>query len=354
MTSPDQYASERRACSRSREARPTLSIVVPVYLSANCLQNLVRAIGDALNSYCPDYEVILVNDCSPDASWRVIESICEDHPNVTGVDLRRNYGQDNAIITGLRLARGRMVAIMDDDLQHDPLYLPELLAQIESGFDVVYAKFRCKRQKLWKNLGSWFNGKVAEWVLQKPKGIYLSPYKVIRAELAELISNHRGAEPYIDGLLLQFTSRITQVEVEHRNRHSGESNYTLWKSIRLWARVAFSFSVRPLRLMTVTGVVCSFCGILTGLTVMLYRLAVPEEFSTAAAGWASSMVAIFFLGGLQMIFFGILGEYAGRTYLRVNDQPQTSVRSVIRNTRNEEADNDRGCRARDRETLFER
>ena len=114
-------------------------------------------------------------------------------------------------------------------------------------------------------------------------------------------------------------------------RYSGKGNYTFWKSLRLCARVAFSFSVRPLQLMTLPGSICSAFGILTGVAVVVYRLAVPEEFSQEVAGWASLMVAMLFLGGLQMIFFGILGEYAGRTYLRVNDEPQTSVRTIIRN-----------------------
>ena len=178
-------------------------------------------------------------------------------------------------------------------------------------------------------MGSWFNGRMAEWVLQKPRDLYLSPYKIIRGELVDLVCSHDGAEPYIDGLLLQLTTRITQVDVEHRDRYSGTGNYTLWKSILLWARVTFSFSVRPLRLMTVLGFLCSTSGLLAALAVIAYRLIYPENFGAAAAGWASLMVAMLFLSGLQMMFFGILGEYAGRTYLRVNGQPQTSVRAVI-------------------------
>ena len=144
--------------------RPDLSIVVPVYRSEDCLEALIEAVAKALNPTNRDYEVVLVNDCSPDKSWAVIESICRTNSNVVGVDLRRNFGQDNAIITGLRQARGRFVAIMDDDLQHHPRDLPALLHKIEEGDDAVYADFGVKQQKWWKNLGSWFNGKFAEWV----------------------------------------------------------------------------------------------------------------------------------------------------------------------------------------------
>jgi undecaprenyl-phosphate 4-deoxy-4-formamido-L-arabinose transferase len=308
-----------------------LSIVVPVYRSEECLPALVRAIALAMAPLSREYEIILVNDCSPDNSWYVIESLCAEYPNLVGIDLRRNFGQDNALITGFRFARGRYVAIMDDDLQHDPCYLPGLLAKLEEGFDVVYASFRQKRQKLWKNLGSWLNGKGAEWVLSKPKHIYLSPYKVVRKEIIDLVCNHRGAEPYIDGLLLQLTSRLAQIEVEHRARHAGNGNYTLWKSIRLWGRVMFSFSVRPLRIVSVLGCVSSVSGLMLAIVVILYRILDPQAFGPEAIGWASLMVVMLFLGGLQMTFFGIVGEYVGRTYLRVNEQPQTAVRAVLGN-----------------------
>ncbi|MGH9828599.1 MAG: glycosyltransferase, partial [Blastocatellia bacterium] len=122
--------------------RPDISIVVPVYGSEGCLQSLASAIVEALGPTGRPYEVILVNDCSPDGSWAVIERICDSHPNFIGVDLRRNFGQDNALITGLRLASGRYVAIMDDDLQHHPRDLPALVEEIEKGFDVVFADFR--------------------------------------------------------------------------------------------------------------------------------------------------------------------------------------------------------------------
>ena len=315
--------------SHRGEWEADLSIVVPVYRSADCLDALIAAIDAALVSEGREYEVILVNDCSPDESWAIIERICATHSRVIGIDLGRNFGQDNAILTGTRAAMGRYIAVMDDDLQHDPKDLPRLIEALEPGFDVAYADFRRLRHKLWKRLGSWLNGKVAEWVLQKPRHIYLSPYKVFRSEVGKLICHYHGAEPYIDGLLLQVTSRITQIPVDHRPRYAGESGYTLFKSIRVWARVAFSFSTKPLRLVTIFGIALSATGALLACGVILYRLLSPDSFGPNTVGWASLAVGVLFFGGIQTTFFGILGEYAGRTYLRVNHQPQTAIRTIV-------------------------
>jgi glycosyltransferase involved in cell wall biosynthesis len=308
---------------------PELSIVVPVYRSECCLEALVAAIADALGPTGRPYEVVLVNDGSPDRSWQVIEALCRARPNVVGVDLRRNFGQDNAILAGLRLARGRLVAVMDDDLQHDPRDLPALVAKVEEGADVAYADFRSKRQAAWKNLGSWFNGKFAEWVLDKPRGLYLSPYKVLRKEVADLVCRYDGPDPYVDGLLFQVTSRFVQVPVEHHARFAGAGNYTLRKSISVWARLATSFSVRPLRMVTWCGLVLGGLGVLLAMYVVAYRLLFPAHFAASVAGWASLMVALLVIGGIQMVFVGVLGEYAGRTHTTVAGKPQATVREVL-------------------------
>lgn len=309
--------------------RPTLSVVVPVYRSEECLQALVAAIEASLGAAGVSFELILVNDFSPDGSWRVIESLCRSRPNIVGIDLRKNFGQDNALMTGLRHSRGRYVAIMDDDLQHDPADLPALLKKIEEGHDLVYARFRTKKQRLWKNLGSWFNGVVANVVVGKPKGVYISPYKLIRREVVEAICAYDGPDPYVDGLLFQVTARIVEVPVEHHERHAGVSTYTFVKSLRVWARLACSFSHRPLRLVTYAGFSAALVGLVLAATVVAYRLLRPQDFSEYATGWASLMIATLVLSGFQMIFIGVLGEYVGRTFVRVNNKPQTSIHTVL-------------------------
>lgn len=306
-----------------------LSIVVPVYRSEDCLIALYDAIREVMSSLDRSFELILVNDSSPDNSWKVIESLCAIDLAVVGVDLRRNFGQDNAIITGLRHARGKYIAIMDDDLQHHPRHLPAMLIEIENGADVVYADFGAKQQRLWKNIGSWINGKIAEWVIDKPSGMYISPYKIIRADIAELICDYPGHAPYIDGLLFQSTSRFAQVPVEHCTRFQGRGNFTFLKSVGVSARLAFSFSVRPLRLIGVSGVVCAGLGLSLAAFVVLYRVFVPQNFPAEAVGWASLMVTILLSAGLQMMFFGALAEYTGRSYLLMSRKPQTAIREVL-------------------------
>jgi undecaprenyl-phosphate 4-deoxy-4-formamido-L-arabinose transferase len=314
----------------SRASPVELSIVVPVYRSADCLTALVQAIAESVSETVGDYEVILVNDGSMDRTWPVIESLCRDHPEVVGIDLRRNFGQDNAILTGLRFARGRSIAVMDDDLQHDPADLPRMLAKLAQGPDVVFADFRAKRQALWKNLGSWFNGKLAEWVLDKPRGIYLSPFKVMRRDVAELICRYRGPEPYVDGLLFQVTSRFDQVRVDHHGRFAGESNYNLARSIAVWTRLAVGFSVRPLRLVTWSGLILGALGAALTVLIVANRLLDPGRFVGVVAGWASLMAGLLFIGGIQMIFLGILGEYTGRLHAAVGGQkPQATIRATV-------------------------
>ena len=277
-----------------------------------------------------EYETILVNDFSPDRSWDVIATLAGQDPHVIGINLRRNFGQDNAILTGMRFARGQYVVVMDDDLQHHPKYIRMLLEKAEEeDADVVYAEFKTKRQKRWKNIGSWIHGMIAEAVIYKPRNIYLSPYKIIRKEVAESICQYAGPWPYIDGLLYQTTWRISSVPIRHFERYAGSSNYTFWRSLGVSARLIFSFSVKPVRLVTWTGLAMAVLGLSAALAVIAYRLLIPGDFSPQSIGWASLMVTLLVISGMQMMIFGILGEYLGRIYLRLDQKPQTSIREVI-------------------------
>jgi undecaprenyl-phosphate 4-deoxy-4-formamido-L-arabinose transferase len=288
-------------------------------------------VHDALNKAKLSYELLLVNDGSPDRSWLVIKQLAAQYSGVVGFNHRRNFGQDNAILTGIRNAAGRTVVIMDDDLQHSPDDIPKLFAEMRrSGADVVYAHFIDKRQKVWKKLGSWINGKFAQWLIDKPANIYMSPFKIVRGEVAEFIATFEGPFPYVDSLLFQVTDRFSFVPTQHYPRFAGNSTYTFVKSLSVWSRLAFSFSVKPLRLVSWVGIVALLISILGAFIIVILRLVYPADFSNSAAGWASMMIMILVIGGLQMLFLGILGEYAGRTLVNVNQKPQSIVAETTR------------------------
>ena len=303
-----------------------LSIVDPVYKSAECLPELSRRVEEEVGRSFQSYELILVNDDSPDSSWEVIVQLACQHDFITGVNLRRNTGQDNAIMAGLNVATGEVIVIMDDDLQHDPSDIVVLHKHIQSGFDVVYARFEHKKQAFWKNLGSWFNDRFAVLTLGKPENIYMSPYKAMRREVLQEIAKYTGPYPYIDGLIFTVPSNITQIPATHHPRFAGKSNYSLLKSVAVWLKLATGFSVVPLRMATLLGGIISlFAFVLSSYFVLMTLI-----WARGPEGWASVIVAILFTGGIQLIGIGAIGEYIGRIFITQNARPQFTVKEILR------------------------
>ena len=305
---------------------PALSVVVPVYRSEEILPRLVDATGHALAhaGYGGRFELLLVCDASPDDSWNVIVRLARENGFVKGILLRKNAGQHNATMAGLARARGRQVVVMDDDLQHPPDAIPALLAEIDRGYDVCYTRYRNRRHPLWKKLGSKVNDLVATALLGKPKGLYLSSFKAMDGAVAREMVKYDGPYAYLDGLILDITRHITSVEIDHASRASGAGNYNLRKSISLWLKMATSFSVYPLRIMSVGGLVLAILS----LAIMVYVIAVKLIDPSVPAGWTSLIAAILFVGGVQLIGLGLIGEYLGRAYLKLNRKPQYIVRGT--------------------------
>ncbi len=297
-----------------------LSVVIPVYNSRDNLAPLHAALVESLSAFRT--ELIFVNDGSTDDSWTQIEALSARDPGVVGVDLRRNFGQDCAIMAGLRYASGEYVVIMDDDLQHHPRDIPRLYEAIVEGYDVCYANFRIKRQAWWKNLGSYLNGKMAEIVMRKPPQVYLSAFKIITRAVAAEILTYRGPYPYVDGLLFQCTDKVTQVAVEHHRRHAGRSNMTFWKSFMTFVTLSTNFSLFPLRVVTTAGLLLSTLSFSLGTYFLFVHLTV----GIAVAGWTSIALTLLFLGGAILTSLGIIGEYVGRVLMNVNGAPQFVVR----------------------------
>lgn len=300
-----------------------ISVVIPVYNSEECVAEISRQIADALKDF--SYEQIMVNDASRDGSWAEIEKVCAKNPRVVGVNLRKNGGQDSAILAGLNLAQGKYVVIMDDDLQHSPYDIPKLRAEIEKGFDVVYADFETKKQKLWKNLGSWFNGKISEVAIGKPRNVYLSPFKIVERGVVQEMIRYENLFPYIDGLIFQTTRNISQIKIEHHERTLGKSNYSFAKSVKVFLRMLFAFSTAPLMLSSFVGMFSAFVGLVLAVVYFIDFFRGKAD----VTGWTTIVILILILGGLILLSLGVAGVYIGRVYLTVSRSPKFLVKQVV-------------------------
>ena len=307
--------------------RPGLSVVIPVYRGAATIGRLVDALSDLHPS--GGLEIVLVNDGSPDNSAEV----CQDLLSTARVPLvyiehARNYGEHNAVMTGLREARGDFVITMDDDLQNPPEEVVRLYDHARLGdWDVVYTRYAVKQHAGWRNLGSSFANAVADRLLDKPKGLYLSSFRCMSALVVQAVTRYSGPYPYVDGLIMQVTQRIDSIEVSHLPRLEGRSNYTLTRLVRLWLNLATSFSLAPLRLAVWAGIAMSVLGALGAVATISEALFVHET----PSGWASTMVVLLLVSGVQSMILGVLGEYVGRTFLSANGKPQGTVRGIRRN-----------------------
>jgi len=300
-----------------------LSIVVPVYRSEKILPLLVqKSLETATASgYSDQFELILVNDCSPDNSWMVIDALAREYSFVRGVSLRRNFGQHNAVMAGLHHANGKYIVVMDDDLQHPPEAIGDIIAALVSGFDVCYTHYDGRKHALWKVWGSRFNDAVATLLLNKPQGLYLSSFKGLSREVVQEVIRYDGPYAYVDGLILDITRSITSVRIQHQPRHEGDGNYNLRRSISLWLKMATSFSVLPLRVATLTGFALAAISALIILFILIEKLLNPD----LPRGWASLIATVLFVGGIQTMCLGVMGEYIGRSYLKLNKKPQFVV-----------------------------
>ena len=304
-----------------------LSIVVPVYRGANTVGRLVAALSEL--HPVGGLEVVLVNDGSPDNSGEVCRELVRTATiPLIYIEHARNYGEHNAVMTGLRHARGAYVITMDDDLQNPPEEVLKLYDHARlGGWDVVYTRYAEKKHALWRNLGSQFANKVADLLLDKPKGLYLSSFRCMSAMVVRAVARYRGPYPYVDGLIMEVTQRIDSIEVHHLPRAEGRSNYNLRRLVLLWLNLATSFSLAPLRVAVFAGALMALLGTIGAVLV------IAEALITQAtpSGWASTITVILLVSGVQSLILGILGEYVGRTFLSANGKPQGTIRGMERN-----------------------
>jgi glycosyltransferase involved in cell wall biosynthesis len=310
----------------TRQSAFALSVVVPVYNGASSVPTLVEELSRL--EVEGGLEIILVNDGSPDNSLEVCRALCAKSPvALSVVNLARNFGEHNAVMAGLSYARGQHIITMDDDLQNPPEEVVRLWRYTkDNDYDVVYTRYASKEHAAWRNLGSRLTNRLADRVLDKPKGVYLSSFRCLSAFTANAILEHAGPFPYVDGLVTQVTQNIGVLEVAHLPRAEGRSNYTIRRLTRLFFSMLLNFSVAPLRV----GAALGFGMALLGLVGFVAVVVEAAFWSGSPRGWPSLMAATFLLAGVQLLMLGLLGEYLGRLFLTANRKPQFIVRDVER------------------------
>ena len=313
-----------------------LSIIVPVYNGAATIEALVSQLLDKLSDFYR-LEIVLVNDCSPaDNSAEVCRALAAQRSEVVFLDLARNFGEHNAVMAGLNHCTGSIAVIMDDDFQNPPADVIKLVDELGRGYDVVYSAYTKKKHHYFRNIGSRFNGWVASMLLRKPRDLYLSSHKAINRFLIDEITRYQGPYPYVDGLIFRVTRNYSTVTVDHSARKEGRSGYTLRKLISLWLNMFTNFSILPLRLAVIAGLVFSIVGVIAAAIFFVEKLNNPD----LPAGWASLIITLLLVSGVQLFTIGTLGEYLGRLFLQVNGQPQYVVREKIGPTSNSDEQDD--------------
>lgn len=304
-----------------------ISIVIPCYRSAHMLPGVVEEIETEMEKLKEKYryELILVNDCSPDDTFEVIRGLCESRENITGINLARNFGQHAALMAGFHQVRGDILVCMDDDGQTPARFIGELAAGLEAGSDVVYARYEHKQHNAFRNFGSRVNDLMLRFMLGKPKELYISSFFAARRFVVDEMLRYGNAYPYVIGLVLRATRNITNVTVEHQERREGTSGYTFRKLLNLWFNGFTAFSEKPLRIATMVGFACAGVGFLYGLYTIIKKLVNP----LVPVGFSSLMAAIMFIGGMLMLMLGLVGEYIGRMYICMNNAPQYVIREIV-------------------------
>ena len=303
-----------------------LSFVIPCYGSETTIEIVVNEIRETLKQRPEyDYEIILVNDCSPDRVWPRIRALALADSHITGIDLAKNFGQHAALMAGYRHCTGDLIISLDDDGQTPACELFTLVDKMKEGWDVVYASYAHKMHSGFRNFGTWMNERMTESLIGKPKGLRVTSYFIMRRFIADEILRYENAYPYNEGLIFRATRNIANVPVTHHERMVGESGYTFSKLLALWFNGFTAFSVKPLRIATFCGSACACIGFLYGIYVVIRKLVD----SSIEMGWSSIIASIFFLGGLILIMLGMIGEYIGRIYISINNAPQYTIRQVV-------------------------
>lgn len=309
-------------------SKALLSFVIPCYRSEKTIEKVTEEIIETVkkrDGY--DYEIICVNDCSPDAVQTVLERLAANNPKIKVVTLAKNMGKHSAVMAGYSFANGDYIVNLDDDCQSPVDHLWELVDLLEQDqCDIATAEYTRKKESLWKRIGSDVNLLVSSIMLDKPKGLRFESFSVIKRFVMDEVINYKNPYPFLEGLFLRVTKRVMSVPMEQRGRGDDKSTgFTFWKSLSLFANGFTSFSIKPLRFALILGFAFAAFGFVYGIVIVLRKVFNPG----IALGWSSIMSVILFSSGIIMMLLGVIGEYVGRIFICINDSPQYVIRKVI-------------------------
>lgn len=304
-----------------------LSFVIPCYRSQNTILKVVDEIERTVKTRDGyDYEIILVNDCSPDNVWSVIADLARRNSRVTAINLAKNFGQHSALLAGYNHCSGDYVISLDDDGQTPADELYKLVDKLDEGFDVVYASYGEVHQNLIRRLGSNFAKAMSDYMFDiKGDKNHGSSYYIAKKFIIDEMIKYKNPYPYMGGLILRVTRNIGFVFVTHRDRMEGRSGYSFKGLVNLWLNGFTAFSVKPLRIGSYIGFLSSILGILYAIYIIIKKLFINPDLQT---GWSSIISVVMIIGGIIMLMLGLIGEYIGRIYICINNSPQYVIKEI--------------------------
>ena len=302
------------------------SFVIPCYRSENTISLVVSEIKSEMTKRPKDtFEIVLVNDCSPDNVWNVIESLVRANDNFVGINLAKNFGQHAALMAGYNHCTGDYVVSLDDDGQAPLDSLGDLISKIEEGYDVVYAYYEEIKQNAFRRFGTWMAKKLGDIMLEGPKDLKGSSFYIARKYIIDEMIKYKNSYPYLTGLVLRTTRNVTCIPTKHRSRLQGTSGYSFKALLSLWMNGFTAFSVKPLELSALLGFFFAFAGFIYAIYIVIRRL----MGITGIEGWSTIIALMLIMGGVIMIMLGLIGEYIGRIYISINNSPQYVIKKVV-------------------------
>lgn len=304
-----------------------LSFVIPCYRSENTIKKVVDEIKETVVTREGfDYEIILVNDCSPDGVWDVISNMADNNPNIVGINFAKNFGQHSALLAGYHYCTGDYVVSLDDDGQTPANEVYKLVDKLEEGYDLVYASYGEVHQNPIRRIGSKFAKAMSDYMFDikgdKNQG---SSYYIARKFVIDELIKYENPYPYMGGLHLRVTRNMGFVFVQHRDRMEGTSGYSFKGLVNLWLNGFTAFSVKPLRLGSYAGFFFAFLGFVYAIITIIRKVFVTPNME---AGWSSIISIVLIIGGVIMVMLGLIGEYVGRIYICINNSPQYVIKEI--------------------------